>query len=81
MHGVPAVANDVGGVSEAVDDESGLLLAENPTKEEFVRGIAPYLDSSHRYERLRDGSREKWENEFDAAKLRRVFVERLVGLL
>lgn len=81
MHGVPAVANDVGGVSEAVDDESGLLLAENPTKEEFIRGIAPYLDSSYRYGRLRDGSREKWENEFDAAKLRRVFVERLVGLL
>ena len=70
MYGVPVIANDVGGLSEMVDDDCGILLAANPEKEEFIRGIMPYIDSQLRYSRMRLGAREKWASDFDATLLR-----------
>ncbi len=80
MHGVPIVANDAGGISEIVDDECGLLLPYAPTTEEFVRGIAPMLDSRIRTENLRRGARSRWEAEFDASRRRPQWVNELIEL-
>lgn len=80
MHGVPVVANDAGGISEIVDDDCGLLLPYNPTTEEFVRGIAPMLDSRIRTENLRRGARTRWEARFDASRLRPLWVNELIEL-
>lgn len=69
-YGTPVIATDTGGLSEIVDDDSGILMAFNPEKEEFVRGIVPYLDSEYRYESLRNGAYERWRKKFSAMRLR-----------
>lgn len=80
MHGVPVIANDVGGLAEMVDDDSGILLAANPEKEEFIRGIMPYIDSQLRYSRMRLGAREKWASDFDATLLREELADDIAQL-
>ena len=58
-----------------VDDEYGLLLSPDSTDEEFVRGIAPYLDSDFRAEAMREAALSRWNCDFNAAMLRPAFVE------
>lgn len=79
-YGVPVVATQVGGLGEMIDDDCGLLLSANPTEEEFVRGIIPYLDSEYRTERLRQGAYEKWRNCYDASVLRASFADEISKL-
>lgn len=79
--GVPVIATDVGGVSEAVNDETGLLLPVNVDKEEFVRGIVPYLDSKIRYDALCQGAVKAVKERFDAEKLRGGFAKKLKSLI
>ena len=75
-YGIPAIATDVGGVSQLVDDDCGLLLPPDCTPEEFVRGLLPYLDSDVRMDSLRRGAFEKWKRHFNAPALRHDFVAR-----
>lgn len=79
-YGVPVVATQVGGLAEMVDDDCGLLLSHDPTVEEFVRGIAPYLDSDCRTASLRSGAYEKWRTCYDASSLRTSFVNEISTL-
>ncbi|MCH5319385.1 MAG: glycosyltransferase [Paramuribaculum sp.] len=81
MHGVPAVANDVGGISEIITDDTGVLLAADPEKEEFVRGIAPWLDSPYRYRLLAEGARAFAKENLDSSSLRGRFAKRIRSLL
>ncbi len=76
-YGVPVVATEVGGVPELIDDTCGLLLPPDPQSEEFVRGIAPYLDSDYRMEQLRHGALERWKETADAEKYSRDFATRI----
>lgn len=79
-YGVPVVATMVRGTDEIVTDDCGLLMAENPEPEEFVRGILPYLDSDLRFRRLRDGAFRSWAENFNAAVLRPKFAKFLQSL-
>lgn len=79
--GVPVIATDVGGVSEAVDDETGLLLPVDVEKEEFVRGLVPYLDSKFRYDALCEGAVRAVKDRFDASDLRADFANKLKSLI
>lgn len=74
-YGVPVVATDVEALNEVVDDECGLLLSPDSTDEEFVRGIAPYLDSDFRAEAMREAALSRWNSDFNAAMLRPAFVD------
>ncbi len=78
-YGIPVIATDAGGLSEIVDDDSGILMALNPEREEFVRGIVPYLDSEYRYESLRKGAYERWCKNFSAMRLRPDFAAELTS--
>lgn len=80
-YGIPVIATDVGGTSEMVDDDCGLLMPVDPEPEEFVRGILPYLESELRYGMLRDGALRKWQTGFSADSLRREFAKKLRMLL
>ena len=80
MHGVPVIANAVDGIPEIVDDDSGLLLPPEPQAEEFVRGIAPYLDSPVRYATIANGARTRWSATLDSAALRTAFADMLAAL-
>ena len=74
-YGVPVVATDVEALNEVVDDEYGLLLSPDSTDEEFVRGIAPYLDSDFRAEAMREAAFTRWNSDFNAVILRPAFVD------
>lgn len=76
-YGVPVVATMVRGTDEIVTDDCGLLLDADPEPEEFVRGILPYIESDIRMDCLREAAFEKWTTEFDAAPLRKSFVEKI----
>ncbi len=76
-HGVPVIATDTTGLSEAVDDDCAILLPLNPEKEEFVRGILPYLESDFRYEKMRESARRRWERKFNSGRLRKDFYQSL----
>lgn len=80
-YGVPVIATDAGGVSEAVDDETGLLLPVDVEKEELVRGLVPYLDSRYRYNALCEGAVKVVRERFDSSRLRADFAKRLKTII
>lgn len=79
-YGVPVAATDVGGVSEIVTDDCGMLLPADVTPEEFVRGIVPYIDSDLRACRMRDEAYRQWHEHFRADMLREEFVNNIMKL-
>lgn len=79
-YGVPVIATDVGGVSEAVTDDTGILLPEDVRPEEFVRSLIPYLESDVRSSSIRVSALKYWREKFDASLLRPEFVDELSRL-
>lgn len=79
-YGVPVITSAGAGLDTVVDDDSALILSPEPTVEEFVRGIAPYLDSDFRMSGMRDAAAGRWRKEYDAAVARRGFVNKIVNL-
>lgn len=77
--GVPVIATDVGGVSEAVGADNGELLAANPTTADVVAALERVLLTSSAGEASarRRRSRERWERDFDAELNHRAFAQRL----
>lgn len=74
--GLPVIACEIAANAAGLDDDCALILSQNPTDEEFVRGILPYLDSNVRYEAMKVGAKKHWAEKCDALKLRREFYER-----
>lgn len=77
-YGVPAIAAAVEGIPEVVTDECGILLDKDSSPEEFVRGIVPYLDSDFRMEQLRLAANLRWQQLFDAERLREEFADKIL---
>lgn len=69
--GIPPVITDAGGSTEAVDDECGIVLPLHPEPEQFVRGIAPYIDTPARHDACSVASRRKIKTHFNSAILRK----------
>jgi glycosyltransferase involved in cell wall biosynthesis len=65
--GIPAVATDVGGVSEIVNAMNGRLLSANPSDQEIAQGIASLLLSSEKLLAARQAARFHWQTHFHAA--------------
>lgn len=64
--GVPSIATDVGGVSDAVKDgENGFLLALDANPEAYARVIADLYRDDERYYRLVRSSRDRFERELN----------------
>lgn len=80
-YGVPAIATDVGGTSEAVDDNCGILMPVDLQTDEFVMSLTPYLDSDYRYKTLSEGAFDKWRSDLDADALRPAFARTLASLI
>jgi glycosyltransferase involved in cell wall biosynthesis len=66
--GIPVIATDVGGTSELVSEENGLLINKNFTPSELANNITE-LACNPELIRLRNASRKKWENISMAEKL------------
>lgn len=76
--GVPVVATDVGGTSEIVNDENGVLLPENPQPMEIAEQILNLLVDTERYMENRKNARQNWAVKFNAEVNYRSFANELV---
>ncbi len=80
--GIPAIATDVGGVPEIVDNDNGFLLSENPAAQEIadaVRRAAALSDEERRI--MRDNAYNKWQSEFVAKDNAQRFALKLEEIL
>lgn len=67
--GIPAIATNVGGTSELVNNENGILLKEHPTDIEVAKEIEIFykLDKKN-LEEKRDQAYLTWQKKFNAEK-------------
>ena len=66
--GIPIIATNVGGTSEAVSDEVGILLPENPTLKEISDSFRKLYDMDKiEYKKLCQNSYKKWSKNFNCA--------------
>lgn len=79
-YGVPVIACDVAGCNEIADNSVGLLLSANPTPEEFISRIQPYITGEKDQSPLRTAAYRRWADSFDASKLRDDFAKGLASL-
>lgn len=72
---IPVVATDVGGTSEIVTKETGVLVSDNPTTKEVANAIVEVYSNSLNFTPL-----SFWENHYDASKNYSEFVNYLYQL-
>lgn len=73
--GIPIIATDVGGIQEMIDG-NGILMASNPSIEEFANAIVDILKCSESDKStMRKKSRLIWEDKFDAECRAKLFVK------
>lgn len=72
--GIPIVANDVGGVNEIVNDQTGILFKKNENCKKIANAISESL-LLERNNKLRQKSRHFWKENFNSEKNYTEFVE------
>ncbi|MBL7789778.1 MAG: glycosyltransferase [Chitinophagales bacterium] len=79
--GIPVLALDVGGCSEIVNNENGLLLPAEATNSDIAKAITEYLTSPQEsIESKRSYSYENWKNNFSAEENYKEFVKMLTQI-
>ena len=74
---MPVVATDVGGVHEVVSEDVGILLSEPTEMETFIIKISEFITDRSAYLKLRRNAEARWQELFDARRLRDNFVEEI----
>ena len=80
--GIPCIATDVGGTSEAVKDGvTGLLIDKNFSDKELSEKILAFINMEESdYRTLCKNSRARWEKYFDAQKNHKSFSKQISSL-
>lgn len=76
--GIPVVACDVGGVSEIISNDEGLLLDKNPNLDHVVEFISNLNKNAVFRSMKSKASRLKFENDFEAVKNYKFFVNQVM---
>lgn len=79
--GIPVIATNVGGNSEVVSDQSGLLLDANPQFTELASAFFYFLDQPTNALIKRTESRWKWQSQFNADLNFMTFVDDLISIM
>lgn len=79
--GIPIVSSNVGGVSEIVNDRTGILLDANPKPIRVAKTIESMIKGEEGLNFDDQRIRENWESKFDANKNFRKFGEYLTTLV
>jgi glycosyltransferase involved in cell wall biosynthesis len=66
--GIPILATAVGGNTEIVAEENGMLVSPNPEPGEIAAAVGSLLRDPARLAGLRAGSRARWEREYNAQR-------------
>lgn len=69
-YGVPVIATDVGGNSEIVTPETGLLIPAQFNPAMIAGELQPYISDQSAYLELRKSAAKFWKDNFDAKSLR-----------
>lgn len=75
--GLPFVAVESTDYDRWLDDESSVIFAPFPEREELVRGLLPFIESDYRHASLGEGSLRLWQRDLRIERT----VERLVEML
>lgn len=79
--GIPVLALDVGGCSEIVNNDNGILMSKDATTAELVEAISSYLSSDKESQtKKRMLSCKNWSEKFNAEKNYKLFAEELLSL-
>ena len=79
--GIPLMATDVGGSSEIVGPDSGILLPAHPTAVEVADALASLARATpERRDALRQGARRTWQARYSAERNYSEFADWLVSL-
>lgn len=78
--GIPVIATDVGGVSEIVNPENGVLLNGNPSPREIASALEIFLENPQNALQKRIASRENWEVQYNAEKNYSAFIDHILTL-
>lgn len=76
-YGVPAIAPNVGGIAEIIDDSCGKLLSENPNEAEIAGGIVSMMNSCKNSE-FRSRANKKIADSYSADLNYRALVSQLI---
>ncbi len=77
--GIPALAPDIGGVSELVSNEFGILMSDNPTVEEIASSIL-HLSRFAKDDAIRSKARQKIKDDFNADQNYNRFMQMLCSI-
>tara|TARA_B110001452_G_scaffold75358_1_gene61087 strand:- start:2520 stop:3746 length:1227 start_codon:yes stop_codon:yes gene_type:complete len=79
--GIPVMATNVGGNSEIVNNENGILLEENPSIEDIKNAINNFDElSDEEKKRKRASAFATWQSDYNAEKNYTSFVEKIISL-
>ncbi len=79
--GIPAIATNVGGISEIVNDKNGFLLDANPSSKEVANVIEGFYNLKRNFkESKRKAAYKTWSKEYNADNNYAKFVEDILSL-
>ncbi len=76
--GIPAIANDVGGVKEVVNERTGVLISASHVSEKIANEIVRFKSSAMNTVVYRNGVKEAWRERFNSEKNYHNFYEKLI---
>ena len=80
-NGVPAIATNVGGTSEIVNDKNGYLLGANPSSKEVANAIEGFYNLKGEVkEGKRKAAYDTWNEKYNAEKNYNEFVDDILSL-
>lgn len=67
--GIPIFSNDVGGISEIVNDQTGMLISEGKKSEEIADLLSEFLKGNKTKDKdFRDGVKKYWNQNYSASQ-------------
>jgi colanic acid/amylovoran biosynthesis glycosyltransferase len=75
--GIPVIATAVGGNTEIVSDQNGILLPPDPTLDQIARTILAFIDNPEQALKKREASFERWQEQYSLKHNTENFVQRL----
>ncbi|MBN4051612.1 glycosyltransferase [bacterium AH-315-M05] len=78
--GIPVIATNVGGVSEIVNNDNGVLLPPNPDVEDIVSAINKmYHLDNRQFSRFRENAFKTWKENYNAEKNYPEFITQVIS--
>ena len=78
-YGIPAIAPNIGGINEIIDDaKNGFIFSPKALPEEIANHITKIIDMpENEYIKLRESAYNKWQSNFSAEKNYKLFLENI----